>query len=139
MYDEHLRAANINTSARAFAGGSGSSQAGFPGQFNADSSQNRSVSVVENGKKISIIENKNGIIVSVNGKRVRAKNAAELKRKFPDAFRLYEKHLEEANGFNAQPDATALLRKELRRFRDENANNPQLRNLIERMMQNVAP
>ena len=73
---------------------------GLPnGQLKASASQDRSISVMENGKKVSITGNKNGITVSVNGKRVRANNVAQLKKKFPDAFRTYEKQLAAANGF----------------------------------------
>lgn len=140
LYDEAIGATRI--SAGAFSGGSahagGGGGAGLPAQFNKDSLQNRSVSVIDNGKKISITQNETGIIVSVNGRQVRARNVAELKRKFPDAFRMYEKHLGKMNGRVDQPsDATVLLREELDKLRDENADNPQLRDLIDRMMNSV--
>ena len=94
----------------------------------------RSISVIENGNNVSITEDKNGIIVSVNGKRVRAKDVAELKNKFPDTFKLYEKHTRAATGHNGKSDATTLLREELGKLRDANADNPQLKDLIEEML-----
>ena len=142
LYDEHIGAAQSRGTARGFAkgsAGSAGSVAGLPMQPNASSTENRSVSVIDNGKKISITQNKTGITVSVNGKRVRAKNVAELKKKFPDAFKVYEKHLGGTDGGALQSDATSLLQEELGRLRDENADNPQLRNLIDGMIRNVAP
>ena len=139
LYEEGMGKAT--TSARASAFGSaisgGAGGAGLPGNLMTRSSQDRSISVMENGKKVSITENKNGITVSVNGKRVRAKNVDELKKNFPDAFDLYEKHSKMAMGQNGASEATRLLQEELGKLR-ENADTPQLKNLIETMMRNVA-
>ncbi|MCA9175861.1 MAG: hypothetical protein KDB14_15355 [Planctomycetales bacterium] len=140
LYEEGMSKAR--TSARASAGGSaragGGGGAGLPGQFQTHTSQDRSISVIEDGKTVSITENEKGITVSVNGKRVRAKNEAELKKNFPDAFDLYEKHSKAPITPNGQPDATALLRGELGKLRDDEAN-PQLKSLIETMLKSVAP
>lgn len=121
------------------AGGSGNGRGG-PGQFSEDSTQSRNVSLTENGKKISITQNKAGITVSVNGKRVRAKNATELKKKSPEAFKMYEKHLGASNGrsHTNPPDAQTLMQEQLRKMLEQNADNPQVRKLIERMMENSA-
>ena len=139
LYNEHMNAAQV--SGRAFAGGSGSSGggggAGGPGNFRSESSQARSVSVMENGKTITISENKAGITVAVNGQRVRAKNAADLRAKYPGAYKLYLKHLGATNGRVDLPDAETLLQQELRKLRDNNANNPQLRALLDNMMRSV--
>lgn len=62
------------------------------------SSVSRSVSFTENGRKISVSENEQGISVSVNGRAVRAANSAQLQRKNPEAYRLYEKHLGSESG-----------------------------------------
>ncbi|MEL6104924.1 MAG: hypothetical protein AAFU85_02755 [Planctomycetota bacterium] len=137
LYDDGLKGTRV--SARAFASGSananaGSGQSGFPGQFQTSSTQNRSVSVVENGKRISITENPSGITVSVNGRRVRTKDVSKLKKRFPEAFEAYEQHMG-AGQRNARPlDATALLQQELTKLRDQNTGNPQLRGVIERLM-----
>ena len=46
------------------------------------------------------------ITVSVNGKRVKGKNVAELKKKSPEAFRLFEKHMGVRSGrLGHRPDA----------------------------------
>lgn len=164
LYDQHIGAAQFRGSARAFGNGAGAAGdssngargMGLPGQSESSSGQNRSISVMENGEKISITENKSGILVSGHGKRVKAKDAAELKKKSPEAYRIYEKHLGEPaaagggavaggggraeagfNGNPGSPEATRLLRKELEKLREENAGNPQMRDLIERMMQSV--
>ena len=153
LYDEKLAKSNISAfgSARGSASSGGGGGAGTPGQFNrsTNASENRSVSVTDNGRKVSITQNKTGITVTMNGKRVRAKNAAELKKKFPDAFKMYEKHMggadnqqatggvAAAGGGNGPSDATILLREELTKMRDEHADQPQLKSLIEKMLRNV--
>lgn len=122
---------------RAFGGGSSSaegSQSGGPGEFSTSASKNRNITVMENGKKISIAEDETGITVSVNGKRMRARNLAELRARFPGAFRMYQKHMGEANRRIAQPDSKVILREELVKLRNE---VPQLRDLIDRMMQSI--
>ena len=143
LYDEHIGAASYSASGRAEGKGSaggGGSQNGLPIQSETKSSEERRIEVNENGKKVSITENKKGITVSVNGKRVRAKNVAELKKKSPDAYRLYEKHVQAAKGAKAPqgaPDAQELLRADLIKLRDENADNPQIKNLVEKMLQDL--
>ena len=140
LYDEHFDPAKFRSSARASANGStgsGGGGTGSPEQISKSSSKTRSVSAMDNGKKVSITENKKGITVSMNGNRVRAKNVAELKEKSPAAFRMYEKHLGARKGHPKQTDATALLQEELSKFRDENADNPRVRDLIEKMIENV--
>ena len=122
---------------RTFGGGSSSaegSQSGGPGQFSTDSTKSRNISVMDNGKKVSIIEDETGITVSVNGNRVRARNIAELKMHFPGAFRMYQKHMGQANRRKAQPDSKVILREELGKLRNE---VPQLRDLIDRMLQSI--
>ena len=96
------------------------------------------ISVMDNGNRISITQDKAGIAVAVNGQLVRTRNVAELRKNFPDAFRIYEKHAGGKVGHVGQADATALMREELGKLRDENAGDPQLRALLDTMMQNVA-
>lgn len=118
------------------ASNSKSSQSGSQKQSGSSSSKNRSITVLEDGRKISITENDSGITVSINGRTVRAKNAARLKKKSPYAYKMYEKHLgDHANG--NESESTKLLRDNLNKLRDENADNPQLKSLIEMMLQNV--
>ncbi|MEO1528972.1 MAG: hypothetical protein AAFX06_26420 [Planctomycetota bacterium] len=120
--------------------GSGNGPLGMQNPFHSSSSQNRSVSVIENGKKISITETKKGITVSINGKRVRAKNADQLKAKFPEAFQMYERHMGGADQrMMNPPDAMSLMRGQLSQLRDQNAENRQLREMLERMMESIAP
>ena len=99
----------------------------------------------ENGRRISIIEDENGITISSGGRVIRAANAAELKKKNIKAFELYEKHLgaaamEGAGGIAAGGDAAGgnaaveLMREQLQKQILENADNPQIRMLLERML-----
>jgi hypothetical protein len=93
--------------------------------------------LIDNGRKVSIAENPTGITVSVNGNIIRAGNANELKKRNLDAFNLYEKHLAPPKARQEAPNAKDLLREELNKMRDENANNPALRGLFEKMLQEV--
>ena len=140
LYAQHIGAAQTRASAGGFSsgsGGSGGGRIGAPMQFNNRSLKNRSISVVENGKKISINEDDTGITVAVNGKRVKAKNAEELKKKSPEAFEVYNKLVRGTNAQKGHSNATLLLQEELSKLRDENADNPRLRSLIDRMIENA--
>ncbi len=53
------------------------------------SSTSSSISFKKDGKMVSIKENGSGITVTVDGKSVRARNVADLKRQHPDAYQLY--------------------------------------------------
>ncbi|MEZ6118925.1 MAG: hypothetical protein R3C28_20475 [Pirellulaceae bacterium] len=99
------------------------------------------------GKSVSITENNDsGITVTisetVNGdertRTVQAADAAELKRKDPEAFRLYQ-----ARGAH-DPNELAresrdMLKDEIRKLRDQNADRPELGNLIDRLLQDLDP
>lgn len=142
LYVGHIGAANYKGIARGAAGGKASgtvNQTGSDPESSSSSDQKRSISVVENGRKIVITEDDKGITVSSRGKRVRAKDAAELKQKSPEAFGLYARHLQKADAIdvNAQPDANAFMRAELIKLREQNAGNPQLRSVIENMLREV--
>ncbi|MCA9175862.1 MAG: hypothetical protein KDB14_15360 [Planctomycetales bacterium] len=82
---------------RALAGG------GMSGPLDFNSRQGRSVSLMENGKKVSITETEAGIAVSVDGKRVRANSLSQLRKGFPEAFRMFEEQLAAADGGDGQP------------------------------------
>lgn len=140
LYDEGLK--GTRATARAFAsgaagGGGGGGQPGVPGQFKINSAQNRSISIMENGKQISITENESGVTVFVNGRRVRTKDVAKLKKRFPESFEVYEKHLGEEQRPVGDLDANDLMREEVLKLRDQNAGNPQLRSAIERLIENL--
>ena len=140
LYADNIGAAQASGLARGSAGGSaGSTSGNQPGnrQVRNSSSKNRSISLIDNGRKVSIAENRTGITVSVNGKIIRARNATELKKRNVDAYNLYEEHLAPPKARQEAPNATDLLREELNKMRDENANNPALRGLIEKMLQEV--
>ena len=122
-----------------------------PGRVKTSRSGNRRISVTEDGKEIYIAENAAGITVSVDGKRVRGKDVNDLRKRSPDAYRLYhdylgngmnDNHLEAANGLakadgNVPSEPAALLREELNKMRDEHADQPQLKSLIDTMLRNV--
>jgi hypothetical protein len=78
--------------------------------------QNRTVDVNENGKRTHITEDANGIEVKVTesagGKEktdtFKAKDADELKKKFPEAHKLYEKYTNGGAIGNLQIQAQAM-------------------------------
>jgi hypothetical protein len=78
--------------------------------------QTRSVDVNENGKRTHITDDQNGIEVkvteSVGGKEktdtFKAKDADELKNKFPEAHKLYEKYMNGPGIGNLQIQAQAM-------------------------------
>jgi hypothetical protein len=78
--------------------------------------QNRTIDVNENGKRTHITEDANGIEVKVTesagGKEktdtFKAKDADELKKKFPEAHKLYEKYMNGAGIGNLQIQAQAM-------------------------------
>ena len=139
LYEEHLSNPRIST----FASAGGSARGvGGGGNFSEESMQSRTISTVDNGKRISIRETKTGITVSVNGKRIKAKNAKDLKKKSPEAFRMYEKYLggNPLMKMNLQPGkskAQIMMEQQLQRLLDQNAGNPQMREIIERMLENL--
>ena len=93
--------------------------------------------MIENGKKVSISENENGITVGVDGQKIQAQNLSELRMKSPEAYGLYQQHFAGPGGMNRGVDAKSLLQDELRKMKNENAGNPQIQRLIEEMMRNV--
>jgi hypothetical protein len=81
-----------------------------------NANQTRSVDVNENGKRTHITDDQNGIEVkvteSVGGKEktdtFKAKDADELKKKFPEAHKLYEKYMAGGGVGNLQIQAQAM-------------------------------
>ena len=99
-------------------------------------SANRKVEFNDNGRKVSISENSTGITVSVDGRIVEAANPEELNKKDVQAFQLYEKVFGLANLNGVSPiSASELQRKQLEGLRKKHAGNPQIKSLIERMLQ----
>ena len=138
IYDEHLgeRKAKASGAANARARAGGSSQSSQGSNSRSSSSTSRSVSVSENGKNISVTEDKTGIRVSIDGRVTKATDASKLKQAHPEAYRLYDKYLGTANaGINSGQSASDLLRSELEKMRDANAGNAQLQQLIDQALQ----
>ncbi len=85
-------------------------------QANLGGNGNRTTDVNENGKKIHIQDDQNGIEIkvteNVNGKdktdTFKAKDADELKKKSPEAHKLYEKYMNGPGGGNIQIQALPL-------------------------------
>lgn len=127
-----------------------------------NNSVTKTVTINENGKKVTVSETDKGITVSttemVNGKEkkvdVKAASASELKRKNPTAFRQYEKAMNgnsaiaNANGgnlngkdfnfaLNGNGDAKAMMKEQIQKMIQENAGNPQLKSLLEEMLQKI--
>lgn len=163
LYQKHLGAngpkANARATARAGgrAGGRAFGQAGGGGNGSGEQASGRSVSFSENGLSVTITEDKDGITVTtseqVDGQEkkniVKAANAQELERANADAFRLYQQHLVngaangagigvDATGLGGAPvDAQQLLRQELLKQIDDNANNPQIQELLRRSLESL--
>ena len=111
-------------------GASSSTKGSRPGSLKTKSSKSkdRNVTVIDNGKKVTITENASGITVKVGRKSIRARNAKDLKEKSAKAFTLYEKHLKNSDtrrigtyvkgliggNFNKRPGASDLLREQLK-------------------------
>ena len=143
LYDRHLgksqgKATAIQTAkSRAFGGG------------RTNKSGSRSISISENGKNISITEDADsGISVTVtemvNGKErktvVKAADAEKLKKKSAEAFRHYKRYLGETRHAGAldcgpqggpEDDALRGFEDALRRIMEENADNPQMQQMLE--------
>jgi len=105
------------------------------------------VSVSENGRWISITEDDSGVTVTtleaVRGKQektvVQAVNAQELEQKDPAAYRLYLQHVggaADAPG-QGQNRASEALGAQLRKQLKDNAGNPQMRELMEKMLRKL--
>ena len=77
----------------------------MPRPLGTNSSPDRGISLIENGKIVTITGTETGIAVSLDGKRVRAKNTTQLRKKFPAAFRMFEEPLAGADGGDSQPAA----------------------------------
>jgi hypothetical protein len=108
---------NINGNIRIFGGGN--IQAGGMQVFRIQANginQNRVVDVNENGKRTHIEQDQNGIEVKVTEKvegkdktdTYKAKDADELKKKFPEAPKLYEKYANGPGVGNIQIQAQAI-------------------------------
>ena len=114
-------------------------------------SRDRSITVTDNGKTVTIVENASGITVTVGEKIVRARNANELKKESAEAFQLYEKHLNKPGArqegtdaedllrgnLEAGPDASELLREKLNEMRNEKPDDPRFQELIDRMLKEL--
>jgi hypothetical protein len=147
LFNERMGSTFAKATARGSAkGAAGGSAGGGAGNMagNAGESSSRSVSISENGKQITITENDRGITVRANGRAMRARNAAELARRSPEAFRLYNEHFANAapamqagagpaNGNKAQD----MLRDQINQMRGEHAGNAQLQGLFDQMLQQI--
>jgi hypothetical protein len=125
-------------------GGSSGSRAGGGGS--------RSTSFTEGGKKVHITESTDsGITVTitetVNGKEkkyvVTARNAQELEKQDPEAYRLYNSRMDSvpggasASGGAGGADARDILREQLRKQIGDNAGNPQMKAMLEQMLREL--
>lgn len=121
-----------SVSARGMAGGSSTTQEG--------AQPDRKVSVSDNGRKVNITQDESGITVTIDGRTVHVATVDELKN-HPEVLELYSKYVgrSPANSPTGarQVDAKQLLREELKKFRSENAGNPQVQGLIDKMMQEI--
>lgn len=110
----------------------------------------RTTTVTVNDRTITISEDDSGITVTtitrIAGREersvVHAADAGELRMKDPAAYRLYVEYLGEgrpSDGGRPKPrrNADEMLREQLRRQLDANAGNPQMRALLERMLQEL--
>ncbi len=150
LYQRYAQQNNVGPAVNNLLGEGAAVEAG------ADDANSRSISVSKNGKTVTITENnETGITVTltenIGGKEVqsvvRAANAEELKRKNPVAFRLYQQYASAKDvggggvgggvGGVGGVDAKAGLREELLKMAEENAGNPQMQVLIQRMLRDL--
>jgi len=130
-------------------GGGSWSSGGSSGGSRSGGGGSRSTSFTEDGKKVTITESAaSGITVTtietVAGKDkkkvVKARNAQELEKQSPEAYRLYKSRLDPAQGpagagGNAGgSDAREMLREQIRKQIEDNAGNPQLKAMLEQML-----
>jgi Arc/MetJ-type ribon-helix-helix transcriptional regulator len=120
-------------------------------ETNSSRSRDRSVTVIDGGKMVTIAESASGITVTVGEEIIRAKDADELKKKSAEAFRLYEKHLNKPaarkGGADAEdllrgkleegPSASDLLREKLDEMRTETSDDPRLQGLIDALLKEL--
>jgi hypothetical protein len=134
-------------------GSSSTTKGSHPGSLETKSSdsEDRSVTVTDNGQKVTITENASGITVTVGKKSFRAQNATELKKKSAKAFKLYEKHLNNSNtqregtdaetllqgNFEGRPNASNLLAEKLKEMQNEKSDDPRVQQLIQRMLREL--
>ena len=134
-------------------GSSSSTKGSHPGSLETKSSKSkdRSVTVTDNGKKVTIAENASGITVTVGEKSIRARNANELKKESAEAFKLYEKHLNKSDtrregtdaenllrgNFEESPNASDLLREKLKEMQNEKSDDPRFQALIQKMLRAI--
>jgi hypothetical protein len=153
-----------SASGGAFASGGGSSHAsgrssshasgGSGGRSSSSGGKSRSVSFNENGKAVTITEgNDSGITVTISEKIagkdkktvVKAANPQQLQKKNAEAYRLYQSHIDGAQGAAGagqggaagSGDAKAMLREQLREQVKQNAGNPQMKEMLEKMLRDL--
>lgn len=124
------------------------------GRSGSSGGTNRSVSFSENGKSVTITESSDsGITVTttemIAGKEkktvVKAANPEQLQKRNPEAYRLYKSHMDNAQGAagvdqggEAGPgDARGMLREQLREQVKQNAGNPQMKAMLEKMLRDL--
>ena len=156
LYVEKPGFAIASAGGSASGSGSGSSsttKGSHPGSLETKSSESRdrSVTVTDNGEKVTIAENASGITVTVGKKSIRARNATELKKKSAKAFKLYEKHLNNSDtrragtdaenllrgNFEGRPNASNLLAEKLKEMQNENSDDPRVQELIQKMLREL--
>lgn len=129
---------------------SSSMKGAHPGKVESKSSRSseRSVTAIDDGEKVTIIESASGITVTVGEKTVRARTANELKKKSAKAFRLYEEYLDAPDArreapdaenllrgdFGDMPNASDVLRQKLEELKAERPDDPRFQELIQRML-----
>ena len=112
---------------------------------------NRTATFTEDGKTVTIAESPSGISVSVTEMvdgvekktLVKAANAEELARMNPELHRLYREQFGAGRGNAAPfggvggPNAKQLLHDQLRKQIEDNAGNPQMKMMLEKLLKQI--
>lgn len=105
---------------------------GVQGGPNFAPSAVRRIEFNDRGKSVLITEDGSGITVSVDGRVVKAANAAELSKKDARAFELYDKAFGVKDAESpAANSAWELQRMQWERLREMHSPNPQLKSLLD--------
>jgi hypothetical protein len=158
------RLGGTSASGGAFASGGGSSHAsgrssssasgGSSGRSSSGGGTSRSVSFNENGKSVTITESSDsGITVTIGektagkGKKtvVKAANPQQLQKKNAEAYRLYQSHMDGAQGaagagqggVAGTRDPKAILPEQHPAQLKQNAGNPPMKEMLEKMLRDL--
>lgn len=121
---------------------SGANRSQAEGKATSSSKKNRSASYVDGDRMISVTESKSKIKVTISNeatdeeKSYSAKNAAELEKKFPEAYEAYKlatQNNEDEQGADAEDAAENLMKEQFKKMEAESNGNPAMQQMLQQM------